>query len=214
MRALWVAVFLAAVQPAEATLPGKELFDAAGCAACHRVGGVGGNSGPDLSLVGFRRNREWLDLWLAVPRTWKNDTMMPEFALKPAARAALVDYLASLDGPDYHPTPAGDPVTRGRAVYLRAGCVACHGAKGAGGHPNNNVPGDAIPALAKVAETFSPAELAAKIRRGSVPAAKDPAVSAPLVRMPAWGEKLADDEISAVAAYLLSLGADQPREEW
>lgn len=214
MRALWVAACLAAAGRADAALPGEELFAAEGCAACHRVAGRGGNTGPDLTLVGFRRGRAWLDLWLSGPAGWKRDTLMPDFKLKPGARGALVDYLSSLNGPGYVPTPAGDPVARGRAVYLHAGCVACHGARGAGGHPNNNVPGDAIPKLSGVASAYTPSELADKIRRGSHPAAKDPAGPEPLVAMPAWGAVLKDDEVEAVAAYLMSLGGGKPQDGW
>ena len=107
-----------------------------------------------------------------------------------------------------------DPASRGRVLYLRAGCVACHGAQGRGGHPNNNVPGGAIPALDKAAETYKAEELVEKIRRGVRPVKDDPRGAEPLVSMPAWGERLKDDELQAVAAYLLSLGAGIKREDW
>lgn len=214
MRLLLAAACLAAAGHAHAGLAGSELFSSEGCAACHRVGEIGGNSGPDLSLVGFRRSRDWLERWLKDPRGWKKDTLMPDFKLKPAARTALVGYLASLRGRDYSPPPAGEPISRGRAVYLRAGCVACHGARGVGGHPNNNVPGEAIPALQGTLQTFTEAELTDKIRHGAKPVAKDPNGPQPLVGMPAWGEVLPEDDIAAVAAYLLSVGDGKPQGEW
>src|SRR5690348_3391254 len=104
--ALVLAAWLGAGAAAGAQEPaGKALFAAAGCRACHRVGAEGGNSGPDLTLVGFRRKREWLERWLADPSAWKHDTLMPNFRLKASDRAGLVDYLSSLKGRDWDGRP-------------------------------------------------------------------------------------------------------------
>ena len=70
--------------------------------------------------------------------------------------------------------------------------------------------GGLIPGLTGVSETYSPDELAAKIRQGSRPAGG-------AVAMPAWGEKLGDSEVRAVAAYLLTLRGGGPEargEQW
>lgn len=211
LRSLFLAACLAA--PAAAgEHPGRAYFDAAGCRSCHRVGPVGGTAGPDLSFVGFRRGRDWLDLWLRDPRSWKHDTLMPDFRLAPETRRVVVDYLASRRGQDLPQRPwdapglAADPPRRGRILYERAGCVACHGPAGRGGHPNNNVPGGLIPALAQTARTYTPAELVSKIRRGVQPEPADRGAPAPMAAMPAWGELLSDGELEAVTSYLLSLG--------
>ena len=197
--------------PPSGPVAGKAYFTQVGCASCHRVGGEGNSGGPDLTLVGWRHSPQWLDLWLQDPQAWKADSMMPNKRLSPAARAAIVSYLATLKGQDWpkggRPWDAlGDPLERGRKIYLSAGCVACHGAGGVGGFPNNNVAGGKIPALDKVSETFTKMELIAKIKRGvASPARADAKGPAPLVWMPAWSEVLDDAEIEAVAAYLLSL---------
>lgn len=186
----------------------KELFEASGCLSCHSVRGRGGNTGPDLSYAGFRHSRDWLELWLEDPTAWKADTRMPRFRLKPGTRKALAGYLASLQGPAagrLWTEPESDPLRLGRQVYLKAGCAACHGPQGHGGQPNNNVVGRLIPNLDQVYLTFKPDELKLKISRGSRPAKEDPAGPDPLVRMPAWGEKLSAAEIDAVAAYLFTL---------
>lgn len=202
----FLVVFAAAAEH-----PGKAVFESAGCLACHRVGTRGDASGPDLTLVGVRRGREWLDLWLKDPTAWKKDTLMPRPNLRPRDRAVLVEYLAGLKGQAFAARPwdlpafQKDPVARGRELYNKAGCVACHGTKGRGGHPNNNVPGGEIQALSKSVGTFTREELRARIKIGSVPAPADPKGPAPLARMPAWGEVLSDDEIDAVAAYLETL---------
>lgn len=205
--------------PCLAAEPGRALFDAAGCRACHRIGERGGNSGPDLTLVGLRRGRPWLDRWLASPAAWKPDTLMPDFKLRPGAADALAGYLASLDGrsgppPSWRgPRAPAEPAALGRLIYDRAGCVACHGPRGSGGHPNNNVPGGAIPALKDLAPTYTEAELVERIRRGKRPDKEDPGGPEPLVAMPAWGSVLGEAELRAVAAYLKTF-APAPAADW
>ena len=78
--------------------PGLDRFDAAGCRACHRIGPLGGDSGPDLTLVGFRRPRGWIETWLKSPRAWKPDTKMPEQGLSASDRGALADFLSAQKG--------------------------------------------------------------------------------------------------------------------
>lgn len=199
--AVWLAVAAGAAEH-----PGRAVFDAAGCRSCHRVGERGGNAGPDLTLVGLRRSREWLELWLADPKGWKKDARMPDLRLRPRERAAAADYLATLKGGDWRRRPWEGRPDAGRVIYERAGCVACHGVRGRGGHPNNNVPGQAIPSLAKAFEGFTLEELQEKIRRGSRPEPERPEGLRPLAHMPAWGEVLGDGEIEAVARYVASLG--------
>lgn len=197
--------------------PGQELFPAAGCRSCHKVGSLGGNTGPDLTFVGFRRSRQWLDRWLSSPRAWKRDTLMPEPRLSAAARAGLVEYLSLQKGQAFgarRPWEEASQSDKGRIIFAKAGCAACHGARGGGGHPNNNVEGGVIPPLPKLVATYTMAELRDKISRGSRPVKKDSAGPEPLVAMPAWGEVLKDSEIEAVAAYLMTLAEGEKSEEW
>lgn len=210
-----VALLAACSQGPAPTGPGagKAYFKQVGCASCHRVGSDGSATGPDLTFVGFRHTPEWLDLFLKDPQAWKPDTLMPNRRLPDEARKAIVEYLASLQGQDAppgkrswdEPSLLKDSVARGRVIYARAGCVACHGLGGQGGYPNNNVKGGQIPSLVKVADGYTKAELVAKIRRGVVPEKADPKGPEPLVRMPAWGQKLDDAELDALASYLLGL---------
>ena len=215
------ALCACSMQPPSGPAAGKAYFAQVGCASCHRVGGEGSALGPDLTLVGFRHSPQWLDVWLKDPQAWKPGTLMPDKRLSPAARGAIVSYLAELKGQDW---PKGgrpwdgesDAVARGKLIFLRAGCVACHGQGGVGGYPNNNVAGAKIPALANVSETFSKAELIAKIKRGVAPTVKaDASGPAPLVWMPSWGQVLDDAEIDAVASYLLTLKPNhQEKSDW
>ena len=190
---------------------GKAYFTQAGCASCHKIGAEGSAVGPDLTLVGFRHSAEWLDLFIKDPQAWKKDTLMPNKRMSDAARKAIVDYLAGLKGQDW---PQGgrpwneikDPLIRGRAIYVRAGCVGCHGVGGAGGYPNPHAKGGLIPALNKTSEGYWKKELIAKIRVGvPQPQKADPTGPAPMISMPAWSAKLDDAELDAVASYILTL---------
>ncbi len=221
LAALAAALSACSMQPPTGPVAGKAYFTQVGCVACHRVGGAGSAVGPDLTMVGFRHSTQWLDQWLKDPQAWKPGTSMPNKQLSPAARSAIVSYMAELKGQEW---PKGgrpwdgetDPAARGRLIYLRAGCVACHGQGGAGGYPNNNVAGGKIPALNNVSQTFTKAELIAKIKRGVPSPVKADAKGAdPLVFMPSWGQVLDDDEIDAAASYLLTLKPSEAQKtDW
>jgi len=216
---LAAALAACSLKPPTGPVAGKAYFSQVGCATCHRVGGEGGITGPDLTMIGFRHSEKWLDVWLQNPAAWKPGTMMPNKQLSPAARGAIVSYLATLKGQDWAKGArpwdgAGDAVARGRLVFLRAGCVACHGRGGVGGYPNNNVKGGRIPALDKVSETFTKAELIVKIKNGVAAPAKDDANGPdPLVFMPKWGDVLDAGDIDDVASYLLTLKSAAPKDE-
>ena len=206
------------MQPPTGPVAGKAYFTQVGCSSCHRVGGAGSAVGPDLTLVGFRHSPQWLEVFLKDPQAWKPGTSMPDKRLSPAARGAIVSYLAELKGQDWpkggRPWDGAAGFERGRLLFLRAGCVACHGQGGAGGYPNNNVAGGKIPALNNVHETYTKLELVAKIKRGvPSPVMADPKGPAPLVFMPAWGSVLDDSEIDSLADYLLTLKPEHPAEK-
>jgi mono/diheme cytochrome c family protein len=75
-------------------------------------------------------------------------------------------------------------VVEGAELYVRDGCVNCHGANGLGGVPNPLSPDKAIPPLSG-ADFFQEFDTAQKIedviRSGSVIG------RAPIVSMPHWG---------------------------
>jgi mono/diheme cytochrome c family protein len=201
---------------------GRGTYEALNCKVCHRVGSEGGLGGPDLTYVGFRKSKAWLDVWLKDPQAWRPATLMPNPHLSDPARQAVVDYLSTLKGQDFGAQKPwddaaykGSSVERGHVIFAKAGCITCHGKGGAGGYPNNNVPGGQIPALTKVSETYTRAELIKKITSGSKPAKADPSGPDPLLQMPPWGQALSPTEIEAVADYVLSLGKGSPeKSEW
>lgn len=218
-----VGVFPACNRPARPLPPaadaGRRTYRSLNCQSCHRIGDDGVLSGPDLTLVGFRKSAAWLDVWLKDPRAWRPGTKMPDPRLSDSARQALVDYLSVLKGEDWGgerpwnaPSLMSDPVERGHLLYARAGCVTCHGVGGEGGYPDNNVVGGKIPALTDVDQRYTKDELRKKIAGGVIPQKADPNGPDPLLRMPPWGEVLKPDEIDAVVEYLWTLKSGKPAE--
>jgi mono/diheme cytochrome c family protein len=107
-----------------------------------------------------------------------------------------------------------DPqLQRGRLVFVKYGCNACHGPAGSGGiHNLNAETGGEINGLTKVSETYTPAELAEKIRTGVPTVEKaDPTGPEPPLHMPAYRDLIAGQELQDLVAYLLSLGAGKPK---
>ncbi|MFI5362422.1 MAG: c-type cytochrome [Elusimicrobiota bacterium] len=191
---------------------GERDFRGLGCAKCHMLGDVGNEWGPNLTLIGFRKSPEWLDLWLRNPHSWNMKTVMPNFNLKDETRADLVAYLSSQKGQAWSVYPWRTPeaaalpaAERGQLIFNKAGCVACHGQFGGGGYPNNNVAGGLIPSLTKASEGYSKAELHSKIQNGAFSLPDDPSKPKALIYMPKWGDQLKADEIDALVEYIYSL---------
>jgi cbb3-type cytochrome c oxidase subunit III len=90
----------------------------------------------------------------------------------------------------------------GAALYVRYGCVNCHGPNGLGGVPNPLSEDKTIPSLSGGdfrGEFNTDAKIAAVIRSGSVIG------HAPIVSMPHWGGILSDEQIAQLIAYLKTL---------
>ncbi len=77
--------------------PGEAIYKAQGCSACHTIAGVGGKVGPDLSLVGRKREKEWIEAQLRDPKAHNPKSIMPGFSkLSPKDLDDLAAYLAGL----------------------------------------------------------------------------------------------------------------------
>jgi mono/diheme cytochrome c family protein len=90
----------------------------------------------------------------------------------------------------------------GAALYVRYGCINCHGPNGLGGVPNPLSPDKTIPVLSGRGfrqEFDTDAKIAAVIRSGSVIG------RAPIVSMPHWGGILTARQIAELIAYLKTL---------
>jgi mono/diheme cytochrome c family protein len=99
--------------------------------------------------------------------------------------------------------PAGQgAAVAGAALYVRYGCINCHGPNGLGGVPNPLSPDKTIPPLSGQDfrhEFNTDAKIAAVIRSGSVIG------RAPIVSMPHWGGILSNQQIDQLIAYLKTL---------
>ena len=99
------------------------------------------------------------------------------------------------------PTGQGAAVA-GAALYIRYGCINCHGPNGLGGVPNPLSADKSIPPLSGQGfrhDFPTDKAIAAVIRSGSVIG------SAPIVSMPHWAGILSDRQIAQLIAYLKTL---------
>jgi mono/diheme cytochrome c family protein len=99
------------------------------------------------------------------------------------------------------PTGQGAAVA-GAALYIRYGCVNCHGPNGLGGVPNPLSADKSIPPLSGQGfrhDFPTDKAIAAVIRSGSVIG------RAPIVSMPHWAGILSDQQIAQLIAYLKTL---------
>lgn len=195
----------------------------------------------DFEMMPHPHNRiHWLRRKLAHPRTLNPGvppeqlpqgeeevfpTVMPFFGFADEDIEALTVYLLSLKADNLPasyvrpaaPTPEpayASAVQRGRAVYEKYGCNACHGLGGVGGRRNpNNGLGEEIPSLLYVKAYYGNNVDALKtvIREGRQPSPRaDPHRPNPGLYMPAWKDRIADEDLEALIAYLFALSDRLP----
>jgi cbb3-type cytochrome c oxidase subunit III len=200
----------------------KSVFLASGCLGCHKVSGVGGDEGPDLSRAGERDPGQlgfrevsgdrtlanWQAAHFRAPASVVSGSQMPPVTLSDREIDLLTMYVLSLrraELPDVHlprdrvrAAKLGERefATDGATLY-GAFCAGCHGTDGGG----RRLPGVvSFPSIANpdflslVTDEF----LAESVRRGR-----------PGRRMPAWDRDggLLPDEIDTIVAHVRTLGA-------
>jgi mono/diheme cytochrome c family protein len=199
----------------------KALFHSLGCRGCHKIRGVGGDDGPDLTRVGMRDvhrldcsnvpGEHTLPNWLAAHFRWPAKIVagskMPVLGLTESQIDRLTLYMLSLrdsqfpeafwPGDRLRIERLGDREFADDGVTLyRTFCAACHGDRGEGRRYPDNVPFPAIanPDFLAVADD---AFLIRSITDGR-----------PGRRMPAWNKNsggLNDEEIARIVQYLRGL---------
>src|SRR6266571_674689 len=101
------------------------------------------------------------------------------------------------------PIPQGQGLAvEGAALYVRYGCINCHGPNGLGGVPNPQSPDKSIPPLSGVdfrKEFNTDAKIIAVIRSGSVIG------KPPIASMPHWGGIIPAGDLNSLVAYLKTL---------
>jgi mono/diheme cytochrome c family protein len=216
--------FLATQMSAPKLVEAKALFHTLGCLGCHKVGGVGGDEGLDLSRAGEKDpgqldfthipGQATLSNWLAEhfrsPAAIVPGSQMPAMGLTENEVDALTMYVMSLRRRDVPGTYLPrDRVRAARfgerefsadgATIFSAFCSSCHGSAGQGMRYPGMAP---FPAIANpdFLEIASDPFITETVRRGR-----------PGRRMPAWGEKeggLRPEEIQSVVAYLRQMGGN------
>jgi len=184
------------------------------CEQCHGERGRGGISPyvPALTVVGKvlteARLGQIIDHGLGES---KNPTRpyMPVWSgvIPPRKVSELVAYVHAgfpdVPGVKAVQVPAkASPAVRGRTLYVKDGCVNCHGEAGSGGVPNPQSPDKTIPSLSGkdfFAEFDTDKKILDVIRSGSVIG------RAPIVSMPHWGGILSHRDLEALLAYIKTL---------
>jgi cytochrome c oxidase subunit II len=91
-----VAALVASTGAQEPTALGKRYFMDSGCYGCHTVGKVGTPIGPDLSHIGAKYSRVYLERWLRDPSVQRPNAHMPALELSEDQVKALAAFLSSL----------------------------------------------------------------------------------------------------------------------
>jgi mono/diheme cytochrome c family protein len=199
-----------------------------GCMSCHAVAGRpedphpdGTGGAPSFSredVAEYARNqgeiREWIRDWKPQRLRDEEGDAPPVLLSMPAFRDALsereVDELVAwvVAVSDFEQMP--EPARAGRDLASRLGCFGCHGPGGRGDTPNpgslkGHIPswsGADYPELVR-----DEGELAEWIREGSPKRLRENPVAAfflrrQLVRMPAFGPGVTEQEVHQIGAYI------------
>jgi mono/diheme cytochrome c family protein len=225
-----VSEFLRASVGAPRLVQAKAFAYTRGCRGCHRIDGVGGDDGPDLSNEGARRVADldfrgikgartvdnWLTQHFLDPVRVVPGSQMPQLGFTQDQAQLLTLYVLSLRT---RPVPES-MAPRDRVRLLRLGerdfasdgeslfgvfCAACHGDQGKGNR---------FPTLASTFPAIGEPEFLAiaddEFLRKTIKHGR------PGRRMPAWGTKdggLKPEEIDAVIGYLRKLQPTPPTAE-
>ncbi|HEY8029684.1 MAG TPA: c-type cytochrome [Gaiellaceae bacterium] len=200
------------VSPAVAA--GAHTFVQFACVQCHGVQGRGGidKAVPSLKTVGRSLTVGQLThiinhgLGESANPTQPYMPVWGEVISKTQV-AYLVAYIRAGLPPVAEAQPVAVPAGQGAAIagaalYVRDGCINCHGPNGLGGVPNPLSPDKTIPVLSGLGfrrQFNTDAKIAAVIRSGSVIG------RAPIVSMPHWGGILSNQQIAELIAYLKTL---------
>ncbi|MCC6586549.1 MAG: c-type cytochrome [Bryobacterales bacterium] len=206
----------------------KSAFHSAGCLGCHKVSGVGGDDGPDLTRAGFKdpgqvsfehvpgkgNMRNWMAEHFRAPASVVVGSQMPASNLSEQEIDQLTFYTLSLRRKElrdnYLPKDRVRAVKFGvrefeadGATLYGAFCSGCHGMDGKGRRLPGLVsfPSIANPDFLAIAPE---ALLAHTVEHGR-----------PGRRMPGWlkTDGLRPDEIKAVVAYVRALGQVEPEPD-
>ena len=122
---------------------GLTLIEKAGCYGCHTIEKYTGKrkSGPDLTRINEKTDREWTQKWVKDPKSFRHNTWMPSFfnqtnnndhhSIKrnDTEIYAMVEYLfkdkQEVDRNQNHSKYLGD-ADNGQELFNSVGCMGCH----------------------------------------------------------------------------------------
>ncbi len=193
---------------------GAHLFTQFACSACHGEQGKGDVSADVPALKEIRKSLTVNQL-SSIINHGLGESANPKKPYMPvwgpviskSQVADLVSYvragLPKVADTDPVPVPSGQgAAVAGAALYVRDGCINCHGPSGLGGVPNPASPDKAIPALSGQGfrgEFNTDEKITEMIRSGSVLG------TPPIASMPHWGGIIPDEDLAALVAYLKTL---------
>ena len=116
---------------------GRHLFEMQGCRGCHKLNGVGGSIGPDLTEEGAsHRAPAWLEKHFIDPNAVSSQSPMPNFHFTREQARALTFYMLSLTneqmGSYYSSVRLIPSASYGRELFTEKNCIACHSIGGVG----------------------------------------------------------------------------------
>lgn len=171
---------------------GSSVFRAQ-CSQCHGAGAAGSVGFPNLL------DNDWLwggtldEIAFSVRHGIRNETdgdarwsAMPAFGdvLEPAEISAIADFIPTLSSPDLNSEGA---------VLFAENCAACHGEMGLGDREQG------APNLADAIWLYG----------GSRDALIESITNARFGVMPAWGQRLSEEDVRAVSTYVHALGGGE-----
>jgi cbb3-type cytochrome c oxidase subunit III len=201
-----------AVDPAIAA--GAHTFQTFACAQCHGMNGSGGVNPNVPALTEAAKTLSVAQLHTIINKGLgvSSDPKKPFMPVwGPLMSAQQVNDLVAYIRAGLPDVPGAVPVTvpegqgqavAGAALYVRYGCINCHGPNGLGGVPNPAAPDKTIPPLSGADfrnEFNTDAKIIDFINTGSV--LGGPA----LVAMPHWGGIISDPDLASLAAYIKTL---------
>ena len=75
---------------------GEKVYLEKKCTVCHAIRGQGGKVGPELTMVGAKRDAEWLRMFMKGPKAMVPKAKMLPFKGSEEELEAMVAYMASL----------------------------------------------------------------------------------------------------------------------
>lgn len=116
---------------------GHHIFETEGCHGCHKLNGVGGSIGPDLSEEGgSERSPQWLEQHFLNPAAVSTGSAMPNFHFTREQARDLTYYMLSLSnqqmGAFYSSLNQIPSPGYGRQLFIQKDCIVCHAIGGVG----------------------------------------------------------------------------------